>query len=213
MPWWLKGCHGSAISVMSLKAEGAEDMAISDMMKDPNHPYQRDDGGWDAQRYRRDLWKKQALRFVRRRKAPTDTIPSPNNCIFSNTVKGGIDDLEPGVHTPLPVKILQSDGSKFGEDFWVYPVGEIPRLPALDLTATDVEIAQDPPVERLMIQSVSLPTYESDPRIKFDADVIRNRHFFVESRSGANWIFFSDVLWERLGELGAQAGFSCERVG
>jgi hypothetical protein len=207
LPYFLETQYGSAVSNTSIVFEGGEDIDVHDFLTP---------AGVDQEAFNRAQWPNRTIRFRRRRKSPTHCLPAYNGNFMSDTVKTILDRLEPGVHDPIPIKgVLQNDRTPWPEGFWYYRHVNVPRVNAIDIEASDVDIGAERYPGGGIFKSSILFRYKENMKTYLDARAIKGRHFFTEARATLTWkwLFFSDELVRELRTAKALQGFNITEIG
>lgn len=207
MPFFLETQYGSAVSNTSIVFEGGEDIDVHDFLTP---------AGVDQEAFNRAWWAKRAIRFRRRRKSPTHCLPASDGNFMSDTVKAIIDRLEPGVHDPIPIKgVLQNDRTPWPEKFWYYRHVNVPKVDAIDIEVSDVDIGPELYRGGGIFKSGILFCRKGHMRTYLDARAVKGRHFFTEARATSTWkwLFFSDELVRELRAAKALQGFNISEIG
>lgn len=207
MPFFLETQYGSAVSNTSIVFEGGEDIDVHDFLTP---------AGVDQEAFNRAWWADRTIRFRRRRKSPTHCLPASDGNFMSDTVKAIIDRLEPGVHDPIPIKgVLQNDRTPWPEGFWYYRHVNVPKVDAIDIEVSDVDIGPELYRGGGIFKSGILFRGKGKMRTYLDARAIRDHHFFTEARATSSWkwLFFSDQLVQELRIAKALGGFNISEIG
>ena len=195
MPWLLRGLGGVKYYGTPMREEGTKE--IWERMRAHEGAYTKE----YRKAFDRERFSKGAIRFLRQPKVPIHALPAGQCFMFSDTVKCVLEALEPGVHDPIRVKILNKDGSPWHEPFWYYRDEDIPSLDAVDLDASDVWTKTDERTGETDIGTIVLPAASPKLNIEtktfLDDRIVRGHHFFRERR-GLKWFFFSDAFVEKM---------------